>query len=93
VPLFTIYAIDRADALEARLAARPAHLEHVRANPGVKLGGPFLNESGDPVGSMILLEAEDMAAVQAFCDADPYVKAGVFERVEVRPFRVTVGAL
>jgi hypothetical protein len=44
-------------------------------------------------GSLILLEAQDKAAAQAWHEADPYKLAGLFERVEIRPFRVTFGAL
>ena len=93
MPLFVIYALDRPGALETRLSARPAHLEHVKANPGVKVAGPLLDGAGEPVGSLFVVEAEDLAAIQGFCDADPYVKAGVFDRVEIHPWRVTVGAL
>jgi uncharacterized protein YciI len=93
VPLFVIHCVDRADALETRLATRPAHLEHVRANPGVKLAGPMLGEGGDPAGSLFIVEAEDIGDVRTFCDSDPYVKAGVFERVEIRGFRTVVGEL
>jgi uncharacterized protein YciI len=91
VPLFVIHCIDREGASETRTATRPAHLEHVRANPGVRLAGPYLDEGGDPVGSMLIVEAEDIGEVRNFCDLDPYVKAGVFERVEIRAFRTVVG--
>jgi uncharacterized protein YciI len=42
---------------------------------------------------MLVIEAEDLAAAQAFAAADPYAKAGLFERVDVRAFRVTLGQL
>jgi uncharacterized protein YciI len=93
MPLFVIHAVDKANALETRLANRPAHLEHLNGFNGLKIAGPLLDERGDPAGSLLIVEADDMAAIQAFCDRDPYVKAGLFDRVEIRPFRVSVGSL
>jgi len=62
------------------------------AAPGaIKLGGPFLDEAGRMAGSLIILEAEDMTVAEAFSAADPYRLAGLFETVDIRPWRVTVG--
>ena len=58
----------------------------------VKLGGPFLDADGQMAGSMILLEADSLEAAQAFHASDPYKLAGLFERSEVRPWRLTTGA-
>jgi uncharacterized protein YciI len=44
-------------------------------------------------GSMLIVEAADLAAAKAFSAADPYTTAGLFESVEIRPFRVVTGAL
>ena len=92
--LFVLTCIDRADALERRMAARPAHLDYVAARRSmVKLAGPLLDDAGGMAGSLFILEADSAADVAAFTAADPYVLADVFERTEVRPFKVTVGAL
>ncbi len=92
--LFVIRWMDRPGALDVRMAARPAHLAYVAAHPGmVKLGGPFLDELGEMSGSMMIVEAHDLTAAQAFHAADPYRLAGLFEHSEVRPWRVTVGGL
>lgn len=94
MPLFVLTCLDRKDALEARMGARPAHLEYVDQHLAkVKLAGPFLDEAGGMVGSMFILEVEDQAAAEAFAAQDPYALAGVFERTEIRPFRVVRGAL
>jgi uncharacterized protein YciI len=45
------------------------------------------------VGSMLIIEAADLAAARAFAAADPYQAAGVFESVDVRPFKLTLGSL
>ncbi|HVN01562.1 MAG TPA: YciI family protein [Caulobacteraceae bacterium] len=91
---FVLICIDRPDALELRLATRQAHFDYLAANPGVvRLGGPFLNAAGEMAGSLLLIEADDLAAAEAFGAADPYRLAGLFERVEIRPWRATVGQL
>jgi uncharacterized protein YciI len=90
--LFVISSIDRKDALELRLATRQAHLAYVRDNQMVRLGGPFLDEAGTMAGSLIVLEADDLAKAQAFAANDPYTKAGLFEAVSVRPWKATINA-
>ncbi|MGC8533940.1 MAG: YciI family protein [Rhizomicrobium sp.] len=90
--LFVISSLDRKDALELRLATRQAHLAYVRDNQRVRLGGPFLDEAGNMVGSLIVFEADDLAQAQAFAANDPYTKAGLFESVSVRPWKSTINA-
>ena len=91
MPLFALTAYDKPDSLQIRLDTRSAHLEHLASTPGVvRLAGPLLGEDDKPVGSLLILEAEDLAAAQAFAKKDPYVAAGLFERVEVRPWRKVI---
>ena len=92
--LFALTCIDKPNALETRMAAREAHLAYVRARlDQLKLGGPFLDDAGEMAGSLMVIEAQDRAAAEAFSRDDPYTKAGLWERVEIRPFRVTLGSL
>jgi uncharacterized protein len=91
--LFVIVCKDKPGALEARLATRPTHLDYLNASGLVKAAGPLLSDEGNPVGSLLIIEAEDKATVQALADNDPYTAAGVFESVEVHPWRVGVGSL
>jgi uncharacterized protein YciI len=93
LPLFVLTCIDKPDALERRLAARDAHLAYVRGSEVCKAAGPFLNEAGDPVGSLLIIEMADLAEAKAFAAADPYAEAGVFASVDVRPFKLTLGSL
>lgn len=91
--LFVISWLDREDGLPIRLATREAHLQYIGEHREmVKLAGPFLD--GDQMaGSMLIVEADDQAAAQAFHDADPYKAAGLFETSRVMPWRLTVGGL
>jgi len=94
--LYAIVATDVANSLEKRLEARPAHLERLTAlkNEGrVVLAGPLpAIDSNDPgpagfTGSLIVAEFESLNAAQAWADADPYIKAGVYDHVVVKPFK------
>lgn len=93
---YLIHGADIANSLERRLAARPAHLERLKQlqNQGrLLLAGPLpAVDSNDPgpagfSGSLIVAEFESLEVARAWADADPYVAAGVYARVEVKPFR------
>ena len=91
---FVLVCIDKSDSLALRMATRQAHFAYAESLPGVvRLGGPFLDEKGDMAGSLIIIEAADAAAAEAFSLNDPYRKAGLFERVEIRPWHATFGKL
>lgn len=94
--LYAIVGEDRANSLEARLAARPAHLERLKAlqdEGRMILAGPCpAIDSPDPgpagfSGSLIVAEFSSLEAARAWADADPYVAAGVYEKVTVKPFK------
>ena len=93
---YAIIGTDREQSLEARKAARPAHLarlEALRDAGRLRLAGPFpAIDAEDPgpagfTGSLIVAEFDSLTDAQAWADADPYVAAGVYLRVDVRPFR------
>ena len=96
---YAIIATDQPGSLEQRLAHRPAHLERLRALQAqgrLLLAGPFpAIDSEDPgpagfSGSLIVAEFADLAAAQDWADKDPFVAAGVYRSVEVKPFRKTL---
>ncbi|QXI30051.1 YciI family protein [Pseudomonas vanderleydeniana] len=97
--LYAIIATDVENSLEKRLAARPAHLERLQqlnAEGRVILAGPHpAIDSNDPgaagfTGSLIVAEFDSLAAAQAWAEADPFVAAGVYDKVVVKPFRKTL---
>jgi uncharacterized protein YciI len=91
--LFVAVCLDKPGAKELRAATRDEHLAYLRGKTDmVKLGGAYL-EDGSPVGSMLVIEAEDRAAVEALMADDPYAKAGVFASTEIRAYRMAVGGL
>ncbi len=94
MPLFALTCIDEPNALDLRMATREAHLAYVGvADARLRLGGPFLDDNGQMAGSLMIVEAADLAGAKAFNAADPYQRAGLFESVDIREFRVTIGAL
>lgn len=94
--LYVIYAEDVADSLEKRLSVRPAHLARLQLLHGegkLLTAGPMpAVDSNDPgaagfSGSTVIAEFESLEAAQSWAEADPYVAAGVYEKVIVRPFK------
>ena len=94
MPLFLLFCVDKPNSLDLRMANREAHLAYAHERLDlIKLGGPMSDDNGDMAGSFLILDVPDKAAAQAFTAGDPYNKAGLFERVDVKPFRATLGAL
>ena len=94
--LYAIISHDIPESLERRLGARPAHLERLESlrNAGrLVLAGPHpAIDNPDPgpagfTGSLVVAEFPSLAEAQAWADADPYVAAGVYAKVTVKPFK------
>lgn len=84
---------DKPDSLHVRLANRAGHLDFLRANAEtIKVCGPLLADDGTTMtGSLLIVDAPDRKTVDAILTRDPYRKAGLFESVEVHPWRWVVG--
>ncbi|MFQ5643434.1 MAG: YciI family protein [Thiogranum sp.] len=94
--LYAFISQDNADTLDKRLAARPEHirrLQQLRDESRLILAGPHpAIDCEDPgpagfTGSLIVAEFDSLQAAQEWADADPYVAAGVYASVTVKPFR------
>lgn len=94
--LYAIIGQDQPSSLENRLASRPAHLARLQSlqdQGRLVLAGPFpAIDSPDPgpagfSGSLIVAEFASLDEARDWADADPYVAAGVYAHVEVKPFR------
>ena len=92
---YAIIASDRADSLSARLEARPAHLERLRDLQGqgrLLIAGPHPAIDAEVpgpagfTGSLVVAEFSDLDAARAWAGEDPYLAAGVYEEVTVKPF-------
>ncbi len=94
--LYLILGEDSPGSLERRLAVRPDHLarlQTLKAEGRLILAGPCpAIDSPDPgpagfSGSLIVAEFASLDAARAWADADPYVAAGVFASVTVKPYK------
>jgi uncharacterized protein YciI len=91
---FVLICRDKANAIDTRLATRPAHGAYVAERMHiVRVAGPLLDDEGTMIGSLFIMECDSKDEVQAFADNDPYTAAGVFESVEIKGFTVARGAV
>jgi hypothetical protein len=99
--LYAVIGEDVPDSLERRLAARPAHLQRLaelQENGRLLVAGPFpAIDSADPgpagfSGSLIIAEFASLEEARAWAEADPYVSAGIYAGVTVKPFRKVLPA-
>ncbi|MEL7547016.1 MAG: YciI family protein [Pseudomonadota bacterium] len=93
MPLYLINARDKVDSLDLRIATRTEHLNWVgNALDKVLMAGPVLAEDESTMaGSTFVIEAESLEAARRWAAEDPYKKAGLFDRVEIIPFKWTIG--
>ena len=94
---FVVIARDGTDpeAVARRLAVRPNHLDGDQAARGRRqhlAGGAMLDDDGNMRGSVLLVDFPSRAELDAWIDHDPYVTDGVWQQIEVVPFRVAVGS-
>jgi uncharacterized protein YciI len=92
MPLFALHALDRPGALELRLEHYAAHrsfVENESARPGfsILMSGPLQSEDGETmIGSLFIVEADDLATVEAFAAADPFTKERVWGEMRINRF-------
>jgi uncharacterized protein YciI len=96
---YAIISQDVKESLPRRLAARDAHLARLKAltNEGrVLVAGPHpaidANDPGDAgfTGSLVIVDFPSLVEAQAWADQDPYIQAGVYESVVVKPFKLVL---
>lgn len=94
--LYSIFAYDVPNSLALRQSARPEHIARLNAlndNGQLILAGPNpaldTNEPGEAgfTGSLIVAQFESLELAQNWANADPYLAAGVYEKVVVKPFK------
>jgi uncharacterized protein YciI len=91
MPLYAFTGHDGPRGAALRPQHRPAHLaglEGLERAGRIVHAGPLLDDAGQPVGSLVLFEADDLAEARAIAARDPYVTEGIFERHEVYETRV-----
>ena len=89
--LITAFDGTNENALDHRMSVRPYHLESIKKmkeNGNFIIGGAILNDNGKMIGSTIILQFEDPQELQNWIDSEPYIQQKVWEKFDVKPFRV-----
>lgn len=89
--VLTAFDYTDAGAIQRRLDVRPLHVERVKqlkATGNFVVGGAMLNDDGDMIGSTMIVQFESDEDLEQWKQSDPYVTGGVWEKIEVRPFKV-----
>lgn len=91
---FIVYTEDRDDGLPIRQANRDAHVKWLAEGEGAKVlaAGPWLDDDGTMRGSLLIVEAEDRAAIDTWAASDPYAKASLPAKVIIKPYKWVIGA-
>ncbi|MGE0240997.1 MAG: YciI family protein [Parvibaculaceae bacterium] len=83
--LYALICTDKPDSVDLRLKERPGHIDYLNSlGARLKAAGPFTDEAGSPIGSLVIVEAKDRAGAEEVAKNDPYAKAGLFAAVEIR---------
>ena len=91
--LITAYDGTDENALERRMNVRPFHLEgakKLKEDGNFIIGGAMLNEEGKMIGSTMILQFENLSELQNWIDNEPYLLQKVWEKFEVKPFRIAI---
>lgn len=89
--LVALIARDNDGALQTRLDNRAAHLAYIEETGVVTQAGPLLDEADGMIGSLVILDVDDLAAAKDWAANDPYAKAGLFQGVELIPWKKVIG--
>ncbi len=90
MPLFAVICRDHAGKLQTRLDTREKHPAFLKAQPGLKMAGPLIEE-GEMRGSLLVVEAETLTQVKDWAASDPYKAADLFASVEVIEWKKVIG--
>jgi uncharacterized protein YciI len=95
MPLFAVVGLDEpAHSAERRLAARDAHRAYVLTHDeAIAFVGPMIGDDGLPCGSLYVFQAQSEQAVRDWLSDEPYVRAGLYGSVVVRPFELGMNRL
>jgi hypothetical protein len=94
MPLYAMIGFDNPDSIVRREEFRAEHRAYVYANIGaLRLAGAFDNADGKQIGSLLIFEAPDEAAVWDWIKAEPFYRAGIYRQVEVRRWNLAIGQI
>ncbi len=89
--LYAVICTDHPESEGLRQTNRPEHIDYLKGlGDKLKAAGPFLDEAGNPIGSLLIVAAESRAEAEAVAANDPYAKAGLFANIEARQWKWTI---
>lgn len=88
--LIALIARDKPGALHIRQDTREAHLAYIHETGVVSQAGPLLDQAGRMTGSLVILDVPDMDSARSWADNDPYARAGLFDSVELLPWKKVI---
>ncbi|MFV0322533.1 MAG: YciI family protein [Alphaproteobacteria bacterium] len=89
--MFIFRAWDKEGALDIRMSNREAHLAWLKSlGEKLMLAGPSLDENGQMNGSMLVLDYDDQAELEATLAQDPYAKAGLFVKSQISAYKAVI---
>ncbi len=88
--LIALIARDKPGALQTRLDNRDAHVAYLKSTGVVSQAGPLLDDAEQMIGSLVILDVENMQAAQDWAKNDPYAKAGLFASAELVPWKKVI---
>ena len=88
--LYMVLCKDSPKSAQLRASTRPEHLNYLDSFK-IRFAGPFTSDTTEEmIGSLIILEANSLAEAKQFATNDPYNLAGLFESVEIKPFKQVI---
>ena len=88
---FAAICIDKENSENLRLENRGDHIAHLKkVKDNMLLAGPFLTETGRMCGSLLVFNGMKLEEIKTWLEEDPYSKAGLFQSVEVKPFKQVI---
>src|SRR5947207_15401495 len=82
--LYALICTDKPNSLDLRQKERPGHIDYLNGlGNALKAAGPFTDEAGSPIGSLVIVEAKDRSGAEEIAKNDPYAKAGRSEERRV----------
>lgn len=88
--LVALIAKDKEQSLDLRVKIRPDHVSYLKNSAIVSQAGPLLNDAGDMMGSLVILDVQSMQEAQDWAANDPYAQAGLFQSVELIPWNKVI---
>jgi uncharacterized protein len=89
--LFALLCTDKPESLDLRLKERPGHVAYLDSlGDRLAFAGPFTDDAGSPIGSLVMVDAADRAGAEMIAANDPYSKAGLFASVDIRAWKWSI---